>query len=145
MPRYDFECHNPDCRKVEERVLPLSQFDEPQVCRCGHLMTKVHLRAPAGFVSQVYNQPYKCPVTGKVISGKKAHEENLAQHGCRVLETGEKEANDKRRAADDAALDAAIEGTVEREIALMPTEKKERLANELASGTDASIERHTVK
>lgn len=32
---------------------------------------------------------YDCPVTGKWIEGRRAHEENLKLHGCRVLEPGE--------------------------------------------------------
>lgn len=144
MPRYDFECHNPDCRKVEERLLPMAKSDEPQVCSCGHYMAKVHFKPPAGHVSNAY-VPYKCPVTGEVVSGKKAHEENLARQGCRLLEKGEREAAAKRRAADDAALDRAIEGTVEREITLMPTEKKEQLAKELLHGVDGEVVRGTKK
>lgn len=42
-------------------------------------------------------QPYDCPITGKIIDGRYAHRENLARHGCRVLEKGEKEAAERDR------------------------------------------------
>jgi hypothetical protein len=38
---------------------------------------------------------YNCPVTGKWVGSKKAHQENLREQGCRVLEPGEKEFNSK--------------------------------------------------
>lgn len=139
MPRYDYECAT--CSRVEERLLPYEQSNLPQACnKCGGPLEKVFLRAPAGFVSNAYS-PYTCPITGEVISGKRAHEENLKKHGCRVLEAGEKEAAAKFRADCDAALDRGVEETVEREIALMPGDKKERLANELAAGVEAVVER----
>lgn len=140
MPRYDYECAV--CRTITERLLPMALSDSEQRCAtCLQPMVKVFLTAPMGIVSNIY-QPYKCPITGEVIDGKKAHTENLAKHNCRVLEGGEFEAAQRFRRESDEALDRGVEETVEREIALMPTEKKETLANELASGTTATVERH---
>ncbi len=140
MPTYDYEC--PACAARESRFFPMADFDVTVHCsKCSRPMTKVFLSAPLGVVQPTY-QPYRCPITEKVIDGRKAHQENLARHGCRVLETGEKEAADRRRAESEAALDRGVEETVEREIALMPTEKKERLAAELGAGTTATVERH---
>jgi|GEM_PF-6589057 len=60
---------------------------------------------------------YECPVTGKIIDGRRAHAENLKATGCRVLEPGEKEHNERTRvrnaAAEDKRRDAAIDGIVE--------------------------------
>lgn len=36
-------------------------------------------------------EPYQCPKTGEVISGRLQHRAALARHGCHVLEPGEKE------------------------------------------------------
>lgn len=72
-------------------------------------------RLPDGFrgpqISGDY-QPYTCPITGRWIEGKRAHEENLKRHGCRVLEKGEKDefVKDKKRRERD--LDREIEKTV---------------------------------
>ncbi len=60
---------------------------------------------------------YDCPITGKSIEGRVAHEENLKRHDCRILESGEKEDNarNKRDAieAEDKRRDAAIDGIVD--------------------------------
>ena len=62
-------------------------------------------------------ESYKCPVTGKIIEGRAAHEENLKRTDCRLLEPGEKEDNIKRHArevaAEDKRRDAAIDGMVD--------------------------------
>jgi hypothetical protein len=44
----------------------------------------------APMISCDYSE-YNCPITGKVISGKKEHKENLQRHGCRLFEKGERE------------------------------------------------------
>jgi len=59
-------------------------------------------------------EPYECPVTGKMIEGRKAHSENLKKTGCRILERGEKEhntKNGKKRMFDqiDQAVDKCVE------------------------------------
>ena len=62
--------------------------------------------------------PYECPVTGKTIEGRRAHEENLKATGCRILERGEKEDNVKNAArameAENIKRDAAIDGIVDQ-------------------------------
>jgi hypothetical protein len=58
--------------------------------------------------------PYECPVTGKWIAGRKQHLENLAKHGCHVLEQGEVEAETQRRARADEEAIAAVDEAVER-------------------------------
>jgi hypothetical protein len=62
-------------------------------------------------------EPYECPVSGKIIEGRKAHEENLKRTGCRLLEPGEKEDNVKNAAraveAEDKRRDAVIDGIVD--------------------------------
>ena len=84
---------------------------------------------------------YNCPVTGKWIEGKRAHEENLKRHGCRVLEPGETDEFKRRRAAEDTALEDSVSGTVEQFVETLPTSKKEQLAAEIQSGVDVAIER----
>ena len=61
--------------------------------------------------------PYECPVSGKVIEGRKAHEENLKATGCRLLEPGEKEDNartaTRSAAAEDKMRNAVIDNIVD--------------------------------
>lgn len=137
MPMYDFECSS---GHRFERMVPLANFEDAQDCACGEPARRLISR-PMIAVEQV---DYTCPVTGAWIGSKRAHEDNLRRHDCRVLETGEKEAAAKFRAEAEAAFDRAIDRTVEREIDLMPSAKKESLYNELTrQGLDVSVDRQT--
>lgn len=135
MPTYEYRCQS--TRRVFTRILRVADYQAPQLCSCGAASDKL-ISIPQIRVSKV---DYTCPITGKYISTKHAHEDNLDRHGCRVLETGEKESNIQRKAREEAEFDKAIEDTVEREFEALPSEKKERLANELTSGVDIAIER----
>lgn len=84
---------------------------------------------------------YDCPITGKWIEGRRAHEENLARHGCRLLEKGERRENEARMKRESDTIDKSIEATFEREIAALPTAKREILAGEMIAGGDADFVR----
>ena len=77
----------------------------------------------------------------ELITTKQQHEHNLARHGCRILETGEVEQAKRKRLESDKELDKRIESEVERLVETMPSEKKEKLASELASGVDLTTMR----
>lgn len=133
MPLYDCKC---EAGHQFERQIPLAQFEEPIICSCGEV---AHRCISKPRVLRPVDYSYDCPITGKHITTKRAHEDNLKRHGCRVLETGEKEFNERERAKADAALERAVDQTVEREIALMPSDKRERLSNELDAGVSAEV------
>lgn len=136
MPTYAYRCLG--CNGRFDIYKKLADFDRPEQCsRCGFSLVR-QLSAPA--VRGDY-QGYDCPITGKWIEGRRAHEENLKRHGCRVLETGEREDFIRRKAAEDQAFDASVESTVEEFIEKLPAVKKERLANEVAGGFEVSFER----
>ena len=105
MPVYSYKC--PLCQKSFDRFLRLVDYDMPQTCDCGAQAVK-QLCAPA--VRGDY-AGYSCPVTGQWIEGRRAHEENLRRHGCRVLEPGETEAARRNHAAAEAEFDRQIEQT----------------------------------
>lgn len=79
-------------------------------------------------------EAYQCPVTGKEIRGRRAHEENLRRHDCRVLEPGERESNLRRQQREAQALDASVDSTVDEFIHKLPPQKRETLINEVAAG-----------
>jgi putative FmdB family regulatory protein len=137
MPLYDYKCYA--CTAKREVVLRLAELDEAVVkcLTCGCAMTR-QISAP--MVLGDY-PGYDCPVTGKWIEGRRAHIENLARTGCRLLEPGEREANVRARRADDEALDRAVEETVDRHIAGLPTAERDCLAGALENGLDAQIVR----
>jgi hypothetical protein len=68
---------------------------------------------PMPMISGDY-KPYECPITGRLVDGRREHRENLKKHGCRVFEAGEFEdvkKNGKKRLEEkiDAAIDRAAE------------------------------------
>ena len=84
---------------------------------------------------------YRCPITNEPITTKQQHINNLAKHGCRVLETGETEQAKQKRLKSNEELDKKIESEVEKLVETMPSDKKEKLANEIASGVDLTTMR----
>lgn len=137
MPVYDYKC--PLCLKRREVFRKLAELDDPVACFCGQPMLR-QISAP--YVRGDY-PPYECPVTGKMIEGRRAHEENLKRTGCRIYEPGEKHDFERRQRAEDAAFDAKIEETADRFVAGLPTEKRDRLAAEMEGGLTTQIERST--
>lgn len=138
MPLYDFRCSE---GHVFERMVPLAEFDVLQNCSC-NAPAKRLISLP---MISVENVGYNCPVTGDWIGSKREHSNNLAKHGCRVLETGEKEAAATYRQTQDANLDKRIEETVEKSIETLDSGKKEQLYNELIrQGLDAVVTRETA-
>lgn len=135
MPVYSYKC--PSCQKAFDRFLKLANYDEQQECDCGTVVVK-QLAAPA--VRGDY-AGYSCPVTGQWIEGRRAHEENLRRHGCRVLEPGETESARAAHARSEAEFDRQIEQTAEQLVAGLPSQKLEKLASEMQSGVTATVER----
>ena len=76
-------------------------------------------------------EPYNCPITGKLISGKKEHEANLKLHHCRVLEPGEARDAARVRAEADKALEDKICETAAREVEKMSPRQQVQLALDL--------------
>jgi len=136
MPLYDYECRS--CGHKSSKLIKLADYEKEQLCGvCSHTLQRI-IGAPR--VQGDY-ATYLCPITNKPIEGRVAHRENLKRHGCRVFEAGEKEemlANKKLREAKE---ERAVDETVERTIAAMPTKKKEVLFNEVQSGITATVER----
>lgn len=133
MPLYTYACDGTG--KLFDRFLKLENYKEPQVCKCGSSASK-QLAAP--YVRGDY-EPYECPVSGKMIEGRKAHEENLKRTGCRILEPGEIKDNKRNQAQAEASFEASVEETIEEVVAQLPTEKKVKLAAEIESGVDAQV------
>lgn len=136
MPLYDYHCAT--CNRGEERMLKLADIDQIQSCRhCGFAMNR---KISAPMVIGDY-APYQCPISGKLIEGRKAHQENLARTGCRILEPGETAAHQRSLREADEKLEKSLDETADRLIAQMPTEKRDRLGAEMDNGLDVEITR----
>lgn len=134
MPLYDFRC---DKGHKFERFVKLTDFEEAQFCACSSSASRV-ISAPMFSVDQT---DYRCPITDKHIGSIHAHRDNLDRHGCRVLETGETEGTKKSRLAREAAMDKAVDETVERHWDSLPSDSRERIGAELTNGVDLAVER----
>lgn len=134
MPVYNYECA--ECSIMTERYLKLESYQTSQHCdKCGNVMTKI--LTPTRF--NIDYSEYECPVTGRIIRGRKQHEENLKRTGCRLLEDGEMDAVRKDNYYADKRLEDNIEKSVEKAINGMSTKDVERLAKEVESGIDCGI------
>lgn len=138
MPLYEYRCR--ESREVFQRVAPMAESASPRICACGTVGDRII--SPTRIARDF--EAYECPVSGKMIEGRAAHEENLKVTGCRLYEPGETEAVRERSRMADRDLDRSLDNFVEREYEMMPSDKKEKLANELLSGADISVERTTA-
>lgn len=137
---YDYKCSK--CGGRESRLLPLALYNSEQRCwKCGEALEK-QVAAPR--VLGDY-PAYNCPITGELIEGRKAHRENLARHGCRVLEPGEVDRAKRFATQREVDFEQRLDETVEKEIAALPPEKLEALACELDHGVTATVDRGTPK
>jgi hypothetical protein len=59
-------------------------------------------------------KPYRCPVTGKPVEGRRAHQENLKRTGCRILEKGEREQAERNRGEEDRKIERVVGEAVEK-------------------------------
>lgn len=133
MPLHDYVCRQ--CHEVEERHVAVSDLDKTQLHHCGHGMTRVYLTAPMGFVRKDVH--YTSPVDGRPITSWQGHLEELARTDSVVYEPGIRQDQDRNLARREQELERSIEETVDREVALMPTIKKEKLVAELEGGLTA--------
>lgn len=141
MPLYDYKC--PVCTRKREVMLKLEDLNSTVYCtRDGSAMNR-QLSMP--WVRGDY-PAYESPVVpGKIIEGRRAHEEHLRETGCRILEPGETDNYRKSTARADIELEEKLEATADEFIAKLPTDKRDRLAAEMDGGLDASVERSTPK
>ena len=136
MPVYDYTC--PGCHQEFSKFLPMADYRKPQDCQiCG---TELVRKISAPTVRGDY-EAYDCPITGKRIEGRRAHEENLRRHGCRVLEPGETQEASRRRAKADEALEESIATSAAEAVATLPADKRAKLEDELSHGLAVTITR----
>lgn len=136
MPLYSYRCNS--CGNREERYLKLHEYKLVQDCSvCTFQLEKILMPAK---ISVDY-VGYECPITGKWIEGKKAHRENLAIHGRRILEKGETQQLIANKAKQEAELDRLVDESVDRELSGYDAQKLENLGRAIESGLDISVDR----
>ena len=94
---------------------------------CGHPLKYLgHSSLPS--ISRARFESYSCPISGKAITSEAAHRQNLAAHGCRLLERGELQDNRRQRKLAQEAESADFAKEVRRSIDSLSPEKLELLA-----------------
>lgn len=136
MPLHDFMCER---GHVTEELV--AQGVDQITCACYLPAHKVFLTPPMGFVQR--DICYDSPIDGRPITTKQARLDDLARHGCIEYDPEMKKDQAARIAREEAALEAAVDQTVDREIAQMPARKREKLEAEMQGGMDAVPERMT--
>lgn len=137
---YEYRCRN---GHEFEKNLPVADYKTPQQCDICHCEGRRIISLPILKIAQ--DVCYDSPVTGEPITTMKKRREDLARAGCQPYDPDMKQDTDRyvREKAD--RLERAVDATVEEAIETMPSHKKERLANELLNGADASPTRVTPK
>lgn len=132
-PLHDFEC--PKGHRFEKFQTLDMLRDYAKCPHCCLDAKKVFLRAPVGFVQPDYH--YTSPVDGRPITNYHEHVEELARTNSVVYESGIKQDQERNERMREEAVERAMDETVEKEIAAMPTIKREKLAAELEGGMTA--------
>ncbi len=87
---------------------------------------------------------YDCPITGKPIRSKRAHEENLKLHGKHVFEKGELADAQRTRAEIDAKFEDMMCESIAQLVHDMPEGAKSLLEQELFN-SEINLTRGTPK
>lgn len=137
MPLYDYRCGHCLARATIQKKL--ADLNRAEACpKCGQGMAR-QISAPRITVDYA---GYNCPVTGKWVEGRRAHEQNLREQGCRVLEAGEKGEMLRRKADDERKFDAAVEQTAAEVFTAMPPEKRRAVEVAIENGFTAEVTRN---
>lgn len=133
---YSYKCLA--CTSRRDIFKPLAELNRSESCENCQAKMERQLAAPAVIGDYA---GYTCPITNEWIEGRRAHQENLKKHGCRVYESGETETFRQSKRKEEAELDRRVDETVEQYYEALPTEGREQLAVAVQSGLDVAIER----
>lgn len=139
MPLHDWRCPT---GHVFEAYQPSGKLDSTMACaQCKAMAQKVFLRAPMSFVRP--DVCYDSPIDGRPITSYQQHIEDLKRSDCVLYEPGIKQDQERKTREAEDAVERSIEQTIEKEIALMPVQKREKLTAELQGGLTAEPTRIT--
>ena len=129
---YEYVCEN---KHHFDRYLPVADYQTQQTCECGASARRI-ISLPMLIIAGP-EICYDSPIDGQPITSMQARREDLARSGCTPYDPGRKQDYDRRHKEAEAALEKAVDETVDREVALMPARKREKLEAELQSGVSA--------
>lgn len=138
MPNYRYLCEG---GHEFSRDLPMREHDVTQTCDCGALAAKLP-SAP-----RIWRKPsisYQSPVDGRPVTSEAERREDMARNNCMEYDPGMMTDYARRGSDSEADLERALDSAVEREVAALPGDKLEKLANELGAGATAEPVRLTA-
>lgn len=106
MPVYEYRCTR--CGLPFDEFKKMADYKEPAVHKCGGLGER---KISKPMISVDY-PAYESPVSGRIISGKKEHEAELARTGCRLLEPGESRDFEKRQLDKEVQFDKMLDNAL---------------------------------
>jgi hypothetical protein len=139
MPTYSYQC---ECGEKQTLVIQMSKHRNWQPCKCGKRAEQIITSAPMAIIAK--DICYDSPIDGRPITSMAQRKEDLARAGCVEYDPCMRQDYDRRLKREEAALDKAVDETVDTAIAQMPARKRETLESEMAAGFTAEIERKTV-
>ena len=116
-------------------MLPVSQYQAPQICECGRRAKRVISAPMLAFAQR--ECVYDSPVDGRPITSWAQRREDLARHGCQEYDPGMKQDYHRRLERAQNELERHVDDTIEAEVDKMPARKREALQNELDNGASA--------
>ena len=111
MPVYEYLCPN---GHVQSEFRTVADRERPKLCYCHYMAAKAIVTPPKVFSDY---EGYESPATGKWIAGRRARAEDLARSHCRPYEEGERQAYERRQAAEERKLDKEVDAIVEQTLA----------------------------
>jgi putative FmdB family regulatory protein len=108
MPLYEYMC--PQCEKSFTVFKKLVDYLTPAEHSCGTEGLRIISRP----MIAVDYPAYISPASGRLIQGKKQHEDELKRTGCRLLEPGERNDMERRKKEADVKEDKMIDTMVEK-------------------------------
>lgn len=139
MPIYVFKCE--DGHTFDE-FLKISEYDTPMTCQCGKPAKRQIVPTMLNMDMPNWDR-YISPTTGKLITSYKQRKADMAASGCVDYEPSLKHDISKKIGKSETKMDSAVDAFIEKEIEQMPSEKREKLGNELEN-LDLNVVRQTA-
>lgn len=133
MPTYEYLCAH--CEAEFERVLPVAEYQVPQLCECGRKAKRVISAPMLAFAQR--ECVYDSPVDGRPITSWAQRRDDLARHGCQEYDPGMKQDYHRRLEREQNELERRVDATVEAAVDKMSVRKREALQNDLDRGANA--------
>jgi len=131
MPVYVHKCLNGHQFDIFKKM---EDYNDPDVCKCGAESKRITVPTMLSPDIQPWDA-YVSPATGKYITSYKDRRKDMEESGCVDYEPSLRTNSKSVIEQEEAKLEKELDATVEKTIEEMPSEKKEKLYNEMKNST----------